>query len=206
MIQKKITKLSSPKEFPRAELNFEQIFKIYYKPIVYFFSRRGASPLLAEDLAQEVLLRVYLSLKDYRGTSSLESWIFAISANIWRNHLRNSSTLKKSVREISLSSFQESLDDESSKAVRSPLESEESDPLDNVLSNENTRLLFEAIEELPTQMRRCIQLWAMQGMKYREIAETMQISMQTVRSQLSQARQRLRSVVNKRATSKDEGH
>ena len=66
------------------------------------------------------------------------------------------------------------------------------DPRDEVLAGERRRKLREAVGRLPDRMRRCVTLRIDRGLKYREIAIIMQVSTDTVKAQLYQARQRLK--------------
>ena len=69
---------------------------------------------------------------------------------------------------------------------------EEENPLDCALSEERKALIHRELEKMPAQMRRCITLRVDRGLKYREIAELMQISIDTVKSHLNQAKDRLK--------------
>jgi RNA polymerase sigma-70 factor (ECF subfamily) len=69
--------------------------------------------------------------------------------------------------------------------------SPERDPLRVILTEEETRLLWRAMEHLPPQMRQAV-LLRIRDLKYREIAELMHVSIETVKAHLYQARQHLR--------------
>lgn len=66
------------------------------------------------------------------------------------------------------------------------------EPLHDMLEEERSRLLRNALEELPPQMRRCVQL-RVQDLRYREIAEILKVSIDTVKAHLYQARQLLKA-------------
>ena len=72
-------------------------------------------------------------------------------------------------------------------------ESGETGPLDGVLADERSKKLRRAFEELPPQMRRCVMLRVDQDLKYREIAVQMDVSIDTVKAHLFQARQILKN-------------
>ncbi|MEM9552925.1 MAG: sigma-70 family RNA polymerase sigma factor [Acidobacteriota bacterium] len=169
------------------EQDFQRLFDRFYQPVARFFSNRGFDRDRALDLAQETFIGVYRGVDSFRHESSEETWLFRIATNIWRNELRSRSADKRSADETSLEALLE-VGHEPSGAD----DDRDDSALDGVLEQERARLLLEAIDELPAQMRRCIQLRVGQDMKYREIADTMQISIQTVKSQLFQARSRLR--------------
>ena len=66
-------------------------------------------------------------------------------------------------------------------------------PLDRLIAEERLQQLREALLDLPPQMRQCVLLRLDQELKYREIAEVMNIAVNTVKSQLAQAKDRLRT-------------
>ncbi len=177
---------ASPGSAADFDSAFERLFERYYRPIHGFFSNRGFGGEDCRDMAQETFLGVYRSLRDFRKDASEETWLFSIATNVWRNRLRRRSAGKRQRQEISLALVE---------ADRQPLPSNEpgSNPLHEALDDEKTRMLQEAIRDLPTQMQRCIFLRVEQDLKYREIATIMQISIDTVKSQLFQARARLRN-------------
>lgn len=169
------------------EQHFQRLFDRYYRPITRFFRNRGFDAEQALDLAQETFIGVYRGVDRFRHESSEETWLFKIAKNIWRNEIRSTRAEKRSGHETSLEWLLE-------QGVE-PTDIERSfqlSALEGCLGHERSRLLYEAMEGLPPQMRRCIVLRVAHDLKYREIAELMQISIQTVRSQLFQARSRLR--------------
>jgi RNA polymerase sigma factor (sigma-70 family) len=88
----------------------------------------------------------------------------------------------------------EGLDDENSL---SELLDTSVNPVDMVLDQERRRIMLEAMEKLPPQMRRCMSLYLQAGLDYAEIAKILGVSIQTVRSQLSQAKERLRRTIER---------
>lgn len=168
------------------ERTFERLFQRYCRPLRAFFSNRGFSPEDCRDLTQETFLAVHKGLGRYRGDASEETWLFSIAANVWRTRLRRKSTGKRLGTEVSMTLMAEEGQE------LPPERGSSADPLGDILREERAILLKQAIEELPVQMRRCVFLRIEQDMKYREIAVIMQISIDTVKSQLFQARARLR--------------
>jgi RNA polymerase sigma-70 factor (ECF subfamily) len=157
----------------------EELFRRYHRPVVAFFMKRGFSSEDSRDLAQETFLRVYSKWDSFRGESSVETWLFQIASNLYKNTLRGQQTQKRDAQELSLDAVVE-------------LETGERDPLRVVLTEEETRLLRDAMETLPPQMQQAVLLRVGQDLKYREIAELMHVSIETVKAHLYQARQHLR--------------
>lgn len=158
----------------------EELFQRYYRPVVSFFMKRGFSCEESRDLAQETFLRVFNKWDSFRGESSVETWLFQIAANLYKNTLRSLQTQKRDAQEVSLD------------AEVVELKSGEKDPLRAILTEEEVRLLREALEDLPPQMRQAVFLRVDGDMKYREIADEMHVSIETVKAHLYQARQHLR--------------
>ena len=169
---------------PQLDAAFERIFERYYRPVSYYFARRGFSPDECRDLAQETFLRAYKRWEHYRrDKEDASGWLFTIAANLYRNTLRDR---KAKNRDAPKRSLVEMLEQGNEPA------DEDADPETLATLNEQRRLVDEALEELPPRMRQCFLLRYRQGRKYREIAEVMQISIQSVRSQLANAKTRLR--------------
>lgn len=173
------------------EEEFESLFNRFYRPVACFFANRGFGAEECCDLTQETFLGVYRGIHRFRHESSDETWIFKIAANIWRNALRNRTAEKRAAAEVSLDHLLDTGHDPTG------IPSRHQSPADQALVGEKIRLLREEIDELPPQMKRCIFLRVDQDMKYREIAAVMQISIDTVKSQLFLARERLKARLGK---------
>lgn len=167
---------------------FRHLFEVYDRPVFYFFANRGCSREEAHDLTQETFVRVYKGLGSYRHEGKFDAWLFSIAANVWRGHLRDGSRLKRDAQVVSLSEGEDPLAVEEARAPEAG-----GDPLQGVLSKERGQLLRAALDELPAQMRMCVLFRVDHELKYREIAVAMRISVDTVRSQLYKAREKLRA-------------
>lgn len=173
------------------EEDFQRIFEHYYHSIAGFFSRRGFTPDECRDLVQETFLRVYKGMEGYRSEAAVKTWVFTIATNLYRNEIRARRTDKRSADEVSL---EEALEQGKPVFIRGSaagLEIGENGPLSDLLTDERVRLLRQALDDLPPRMRRCVLLRLNRGLKYREIAVILQISVDTVKAQIFQARQRL---------------
>lgn len=168
--------------------DFQLLFERYYRSIHFFFTNRGFSKEDARDLTQETFLRAYKGVEAFRNEASYKTWLFRIASNIWRNAIRSRNAAKRDAKEVSL---EEHL--EGGRPVPPDSASRErGSPLSQILTDEAILQLQRALNDLPAQMRRCVKLRLFQELKYREIAELLQLSIETVKSQLHQARQRLR--------------
>lgn len=171
------------------EGNFGRLFERHARGIHSFFLRRGFSAEEARDFTQEAFLRVSRGIASFRRESQFKTWLFEIADHVAQNELRRRSTGKRKGREISLDTSGKGEEGEPA-----PFEPPPQPPkaLDEVLRRERTELLSRAIQDLPPKMRACFHLRYAQGRKYEEIAHLMNVSIDTVKAHLHQAKLRLR--------------
>jgi RNA polymerase sigma factor (sigma-70 family) len=170
------------------EKNSQRLFELYWPQIISYFRRRGFSQEKSKDLTQETFLWVYKRIDGFRRDSSFEWWLKGIAESIYKNEFRRRKAEKRD-------GIEQSLDAPASGDERSP------SPMENLFSpvasplavaEESQQLaLRAALDELPPQMRRCCILRYRKGLKYQEIADLMQISIETVKAHLFQGRKRL---------------
>ncbi|HEX2223225.1 MAG TPA: sigma-70 family RNA polymerase sigma factor [Thermoanaerobaculia bacterium] len=169
----------------------ERLFKRWYRQFYKFFMNRGFGEADCDDLTQESLLRVFKGIDDFRG-DRFGGWAFTIAANIAKNEVRRKHTIKREARETSLEQLQ--TDDPSLLADRPSLGgSPGENALDRIVAREDQEKLHRAIEKMPPKMRSCCLMRYVFGMKYREIAVALKISIGTVKAHLAQAKERLRN-------------
>lgn len=173
-----------------AQDSFQEFFRTQYRALWRFFRALGFSEEDAEDLTQETFFRVYKGWASFMGKAKRLTWTRQIAWNVYKNHLREGSAQKRSARLISLEAHQAGIEAMMPKQGK-PLPQ----PVRELLLRECKERLRKAIAQLPPQMQRCILLRDRQGLKYREIAEVLQTSIETVKSHLHQARHRLRQKV-----------
>jgi RNA polymerase sigma-70 factor (ECF subfamily) len=166
----------------RPEEAFRRLFEIYSSPLYRFFARRGFSPEDCRELTQETFLGIYTGIGSFRGEAGFETWMWKIATNAYRKRRRLRSAGKRTGEEVSLDGT-----GEAAEGTPSTLPG----PDEEALSRERSRVLREAIDELPAQMRRCLVLRVDQDLKYREIAAVLRLSTETVKAHLFQARKRL---------------
>lgn len=178
---------------PDRDEAFSRLFQRYYRPVAHFFLNRGFSLEESRDLAQETFLRAYKGIEGFRNESRIETWLFRIANHIGLNARRYRRADKRGQEEISLEeAWERGLPVFSrSQPGHSVPPSQSRSQLEAVLAQERTRKLREAMAELPPKMRRCVLLRVDQGLKYREIAAVTQVSIQTVKAQIYQARKQL---------------
>lgn len=173
---------------PSIDESLQRLFQEHGAAVEQFFRLRRCSPQEAEDLAQETFLNAYLGFHTFRGDASLKTWLLKVALNVWRNELRRRSALKRAAQEVPL-------EDPESGEEELELQIETDELMDMLLREERRRFIVQELRKLPPQMRRCMFLRVLQDLKYHEIAAILRISVQTVKSQLFQARQRLKETL-----------
>lgn len=177
---------------------FRGLFEHYYRPVWRFFARRGVPYERCHDLTQETFVRVLTGMDGFRGEARFETWLFRIAVNTHRKDLRYGAAEKRAAQEVSLADPEGGgLRNDAEVAATPDFPGAEPvrEPLDDVLDRERLRALRSAVAELPTQMRRCVALRVYHELAYKEIAALMQVSIETVKAHLFQARKRLRTAL-----------
>jgi RNA polymerase sigma-70 factor (ECF subfamily) len=145
----------------------------------------------ALDLSQEVFLRVFRMIHQFRGQSSLRTWIYRIAVNQARNRHRFWRRRRRG-DQVSLDAHVAAHGDQLSGAEPWP---------DRVLARKELAVrLQSALEHLPFDQRTAIVLREVDGLSYGEIAYSLGVAIGTVKSRLTRARQLLRLALNEERT------
>src|SRR5262245_36479971 len=138
----------------------------------------------ALDLSQEVFLRVFRTLSAFRGQSALRTWIYRIAVNQAKNRIRWWHRRHRS--------SQVSLDDHLLNF--GDLESKQDILPDRLLASKETAAkIWQALARLPFEQRTALILREVDGLRYEEIAFSLDVAVGTVKSRLTRARQALRA-------------
>lgn len=180
-------------ETDRKQIEFGRLFERYYPVVRRFFATRGFSSEECLDLAQETFLNVFKGLDTFRADASPETWLYCIAKYVRSNALRSRFTAKRggNFKEIAVPfASEEELFDELLE-IQACLPT----ALDNLLLEEQKVAVRRALSSLPPQMRQVVLLRIDGGYKYREVAEVLGISIETVKTQLFHARRRLKEML-----------
>ena len=152
-----------------------------YKDLVYSISLRiSKSPEEAEDLAQDVFIRIRDSISTFRGEAKLSSWIYRVTVNMCLKRERR----KRVERLVSL----ELLAGDAEDLVPSSAD----DAPDRRLERAETRrIVREAIRKLPVRQRIALVLQRYEDLSHREIADAMKSSVSAVESLIHRAKENL---------------
>jgi RNA polymerase sigma-70 factor (ECF subfamily) len=137
----------------------------------------------ADDLAQEVFVRLYQARRSYKPSARFTTFLYRNTLNLCLNYLRD----RKHRRAASLDASAE--DDESRPGIADP---EALQPAAALAEKERTDAVRRAVDELPENQRTALVLLRWQDLSYQEIGETMDLSVMAVKSLLSRAKENLR--------------
>ncbi len=157
--------------------------KVY--AIAYHFTLKRED---AEELSQEIFLKLFENLHRYDGGFSLVAWVLSVSRNLCIDRYRRRKR-EKSFRFIS--------DD----AVTALLKSDD-DPASMALKKERTQMLFSALAEVPEDLAEILILRDLNGLAYDEIGKALELPEGTVKSRLFRARAEVARKIRERHESK----
>lgn len=143
---------------------------------------------LAEDLAQEALVRAFDRLETYDPSYKFSSWLFKIAHNLTIDHLR-----KKDLDTVSIHGAPDATTSERQEATAVTLESREERPDERFEASRLGDEIEDAIGELRPAYREAILLRHVEGRSYDEIAEIMELPLGTVKTYIHRARKELQS-------------
>jgi len=174
----------------RAQLGdaaaFEALYRTHVGRIHALCLRLAGSRPAAEDLTQEVFVRVYLAAPTLKRHASFVSWLYRIAGNICIDEHRR----RKHERAL-VSSLDDPVRTESGE-VSAEIPDDSRNPEKLVRRSELAGRVQEAIDSLPPKMRSVVLLFDMEGLSYDEIAQIVRCPVGTVKSRLFNARALLR--------------
>ena len=131
-------------------------------------------------MTQEAFIKAYKALPSFRGDSAFYTWMYRIAVNTAKNHLISRGR-KTPTQDIDL---------DDAEFFTGEAAMKETDTPDGLLQRDQLRdVVFDAIEQLPDELRRAVTLRELEGMSYEEIAEAMECPIGTVRSRIFRARE-----------------
>ena len=168
--------------------SFELLLQRYRTPLVNFLYRMVRSREQAEDLAQEVFLRVYRAREDYEPSAKFTTWLFRIATNLALNSLRDHRYQKL---EISMDAPIVA-DAEGGDERMMEVADEHPDIEQHLVEEARKKMIRHAIEKLPEKQRAAVLLHKYQELDYSEISKILRCSESALKSLLFRAYETLR--------------
>jgi len=165
--------------------SFDFLIQKYRKPIIHFMYRMVHNQAVAEELAQEVFLRVYRSRETYRAEARFSTWLYRIATNLGVNHARDTR------HERAASTIY--LDETDSETGTTPDVADTTPGAEaNLLRRERLNAIRQHVLALPERQRMAVLMHKYEGMDYKEIGDVLKLSESATKSLLFRAYQTLR--------------
>jgi len=167
------------------ETGFNYLVEKYHRAMVHFLFRMVHNQAVAEELAQEVFLRVYRSRESYRAEAKFTTWLYRIATNLAVNyardtkHERAAQNVYLDVPDEETGTTPEVADDEPTVEQR-------------LLRDERMAAIRKHVMALPERQRMAVLMHKYQGLDYRQIGEVLKLSESATKSLLFRAYQTLR--------------
>jgi RNA polymerase sigma-70 factor (ECF subfamily) len=164
---------------------FNFLIEKFRRPLISFMYRMTHNSATAEELAQEVFLRMYRSRAGYTANAKLTTWMYRIATNLAVNHARDT----KHERPENVVSIDES-DEDTGLTVDVPDTSLNVEQ--NMLRRERLAAIRQHVQDLPERQRTAVLMHKYQNMDYKQIAEVLNLSESATKSLLFRAYETLR--------------
>ena len=165
------------------ESAFDFLVQKYRRPLVSFMYRMARNTAAAEDLAQEVFLRVYRSRGSYEPTAKFTTWLFRIATHLALNSLRDGKHRR----------MEGHLDDDSSETPVRQVSDQRPTVEQRMLHQSRMEEIRRAVATLPEKQRAAVLMHKYDEMEYSQIAKVLNCSESAIKSLLFRAYETLRA-------------
>jgi RNA polymerase sigma-70 factor, ECF subfamily len=167
------------------DAGFNFLIEKYRKPIINFMYRMVHNQAVAEELAQEVFLRVYRSRETYRAEAKFTTWLYRIATNLGVNHARDTRH-ERAAQNVYL--------DQPDPETGTTPDVADARPgaEDELVRDERMRAIRKHVMALPERQRTAVLMHKYQGLDYKEIGAVLRLSESATKSLLFRAYQTLR--------------
>jgi RNA polymerase sigma-70 factor (ECF subfamily) len=162
---------------------FGQLVRRYERELYGYLRRYLGDEALAEDVFQNTFLQVYQKLDQYETGRPVRPWLYTIATHQAIDALRRAG--RRPV--VSLDQERETEINGAKRSLLDIVEARNCDPLDQLEAEERRERVRAGLAELPEHLRSTVMLAYFQGLKYREIADILEIPVGTVKSRLHAA-------------------
>lgn len=167
---------------------FEKLIINYEKRVYNIAYQMFGNEHDANDMAQEVFIKVYKSLDKFNFKSSFATWIHRITVNTCIDEYR------KKKKNYQIESMDETMEQKDG-VVHKQFVDKSLTPEEKAIKNENIKFIRESINELKEEHKMIIILRDIKGYSYDDIADILDISIGTVKSRISRARSTLKKII-----------
>lgn len=167
---------------------FDLLVRRYETKIYQYAYRLTQNSEDAADVVSETFVRMYTSLKNFRGDSQLSTWLYRVVSNVYFD-------FRKRERAHDHLPFEFPAEDGASEMERQIEDPNAPDLDEHVLQIERQRVLMEAIARLPEYQRAMVVLFHVEDRSYEEIAQILNLPLGTVKSRLNRARIALKELL-----------
>ena len=168
---------------------FKQLVELFQKQITSVCSGYVRNKETAEDLAQDVFVEVFRSIKNFRSESKISTWIYRIAITKCIDHTRKEKSKKR------FGSIKQLFGIESKSVLSLP--SKDINPAKEIEDDERRRILYDALERIPESQRIAITLHKIEELNHAEIAKIMGVSVSAVESSMHRGKVNLRKQLHK---------
>jgi RNA polymerase sigma-70 factor (ECF subfamily) len=168
------------------ETSFELLLQRYRIPLVNFLYRMVRDSAQADDLAQEVFLRVYRARKEYAPSAKFTTWLFRIATNLALNSIRDGRHRQMDV------SIDQTVDDGEQEKARIDVADKSPNVEHRLLELDRAAMIRRAVDALPDKQRAAVLLHKYQELDYSDIARALDCSESALKSLLFRAYETLR--------------
>src|SRR6202166_635687 len=170
------------------EQSFALLLQRYRSPLVNFLYRMVRNREQAEDLAQEVFVRVYRARADYVPSAKFTTWLFRIATNLALNSLRDTRHQRMEISlDAPVSADSEDGDERMLEAADKPADIDQ-----HLVEEDRKAMIRHAIDKLPEKQRAAVLLHKYQELDYGEISKILSCSESALKSLLFRAYETLR--------------
>jgi len=180
-------------EFQKNETveSFEELVNRHQKGVINFFYHFLWDAAMAEDLAQEVFIKLAGGVKSYKPTARFTIFLYRIVQNVWIDYLRKKATLPHQV------SLEKTVGDDEEGRLKDLIDDRSNSSLDDIIDAEKKAGIKNILQKLSNEQRMVVELSVFGHLGYSEISEILEIPLNTVKSRMRQAIINLKDLVKK---------
>ena len=167
------------------EASFNYLAEKYHRPMIHFLYRMVGNQAIAEELAQEVFLRVYRARSSYRAEARFTTWLYRIATNLAVNYARDTKHER-----MAQTVYLDAADEET--GTTPDLADDEPTVEQRLMRDERMAAIRRHVMALPERQRMAVLMHKYQGMDYKQIGEVLKLSESATKSLLFRAYQTLR--------------